>query len=92
MRQYIRAHFDMLTGVESSILVTQIPPKSPGLSIPHGGHVEAYALQGYPFDSELKPSVTMSARPVSLLPGEGAFLVPLYAGRCPFEKRWCHPT
>ena len=43
-------------------------------------------FRGLPFDSELEPSGAMSARPVSLLIGEGAFLMPLYACRCPFFR------
>ena len=34
-------------------------------------------LQRHPFDSEPEPSVTMSASPVSLLTGDGAFLMPV---------------
>ena len=44
---------------------------------PEGVHVEAYATRGRPFDIELEPSVTMSARPVPLLTGDGALLMPL---------------
>ena len=40
-----------------------------------------FTLSWYPFESELEPSVTVSARLVSLLTGDGAFPMRLYACR-----------
>ena len=69
MRQ-VRAYFSMLTVVECATPVISF-------FIPQGDHVETYALQGRPIDSGLEPYVTKSARPVSFLTGDSAFLIRL---------------
>ena len=69
----------MLAVVECSIPFTRISTPVISFFIPQGDHAETYALQGLLFDSELEQSVTMSARLVSFLTGDGERLAQRHA-------------